>query len=78
MEIDLETLDGYKTDCKVQERPPKMAKKVYKRIYNCQWEKDSELKLWIAPSKASVYHAECTICGKTLTAGLSELKSIVN
>ena len=32
------------------------------------------MKFWIAPCKSDPYSAECRICGKTLTAGLSELK----
>ena len=49
MDIDLESSDGYETDCEAKEKvngkqPPKKAKKVYKQKYNHQWEKDSELK----------------------------------
>ena len=47
---------------------------IYKQKYNRTWEKDPELRLWIASFKTSPYNAECTVCGKTLTAGLSELR----
>lgn len=57
-----------------EEPQTKKSKKVYKQKYNRQWEKDPELKPWIAPCKSNPYSAECRVCNKTLTAGLSELK----
>ena len=56
--------------------PKKKSKKVpyYKQKYNRTWEKDPELRLWLAPCKDNKYNALCTVCGKTLTAGLTELK----
>ena len=53
--------------------PPKKAK-LYKQKYNSQWEKDPELKGWLAPVRKDSLKAYCKVCEKELIAGLSELK----
>ena len=57
-----------------EREPPRKKSKVYKQKYNCQWEKDPQLKGWIAPVRNDPHKAFCKICGKELVAGLSELK----
>ena len=55
-------------------QPPKKKPKVYKQKYNYRWEKESQLKCWLAPVHGDPYRAFCKVCKKELIAGLSELK----
>ncbi len=47
---------------------------MYKQKYNKKWERDLQLKGWIAPVPKDCYKASCKTCKKELAAGLSELK----
>ena len=54
--------------------PPTKKQKFYKQKYNKKWERDPQLKGWLSSVPKYPYKASCTICGKELVAGLSELK----
>ena len=41
--------------------PPKKKPKVYKQKYNYMWEKDPQLRGWLAPVKCNPYKAYCNI-----------------
>ncbi len=52
--------------------------KVYKQKYNALWERDPQLRQWLAPIRKNPHKAFCKNCDKELVAGLSELKKHMN
>ena len=71
-DIDLEDDESHEAN------KPLKKKKGYKQKYNSSWEKDPQLKGWLALVRTDCYRAFCKVCDKELIAGLSELKNTKN